>query len=116
MPFPTAALEIVRHALGAGLETIAFTAPSIPHTARALGLVREIVTPDDLLSRARSETARLATALPEAYAHVKSRVRKPAVDRIAARRDVDDPEVIAMWSAALTRAAMRAALDRLARR
>jgi hypothetical protein len=67
-------------------------------------------TTDDLLPAA------LAAAPPEVCALAKRQLHAPAHERVAARRELDDPGVAELWSAPSTRERLRGFLDRLAAR
>ena len=79
VPFPTAALEIVRHALGPRAGQVVLGAQTQDRErALALGVVDELTEPDELLPRAVALATELAARPPEAY-------------RLATRRAADRP-------------------------
>lgn len=117
VPFPTVPLEIMRHAAGAALDRLVLTAHRLdPAEAHAIGLVDEIVGADNLLGTALRRAGELAAAPPAVYALAKEQLRRPARERIAARREADDQRVAALWSAPETREALREFLARLSAR
>ncbi|HEY4630418.1 MAG TPA: enoyl-CoA hydratase/isomerase family protein, partial [Blastococcus sp.] len=68
VPFPTTALEIVRHALGSRAgQVLLGTQTEDGERALALGMVDELTEPDQLLPRAVALAAELAARSPEAY-------------------------------------------------
>jgi enoyl-CoA hydratase len=116
VPFPTVPLEIMRHAVGPAVSRLVLTAQRLdPVEAHRIGLVDEIVT-DGLVAAAVERAAALAATPVAVYALAKRQLRAPALTRIAALRDVDDPGVAALWAADGTRAFLRDFLARLAAR
>jgi enoyl-CoA hydratase/carnithine racemase len=116
VPFPAAALEILRYACGdrtedAVLTARLFTGPD----AVGAGLVHEYVPADDLLKRAVAVAGELGSMAADSYRMAKSQLRQPALDRIAAS-EVHDSEVRRIWSSPETAIAIRAQLDRVASR
>lgn len=116
VPFPTVPLEIMRHAAPTAVDRLALTARRLePVAAQDIGLVDEVVA-DDLLTAATATAAALARTPAAVYALAKRQLREPAVARIAARRNVDDPDVVALWSDTATMARLRDFLAALAAR
>lgn len=117
VPFPTSALEIVRHALGRDADRAVLRAETIgPDEALALGMVHERCAPDDLLPRALDLATELAARSPEAYRLAKSQLHRPANTAIEATTAEDDAAVLAGWISDDTRRRVEAALDALTRR
>jgi enoyl-CoA hydratase len=117
VPFPTSALEIVRHALGRDADRAVLRAETVgPEQALALGMVHEVVGGDELLPRALDLAAELAARSPEAYRLAKARLHRPADEAIGATTAEDDAAVLAGWTAEDTRARIEAALEALSRR
>jgi enoyl-CoA hydratase len=117
VPFPVAALEIVRHALGPRAGRVLVEADAVGgEQALALGLVDELTEPDDLLPRALDLTAELAARSPEAYRMAKERLHRPAVEAIEAASPDEHAAVLAGWTSADTRGRIEAQLERLAAR
>ena len=52
VPFPTVPLEIMRHAVGPALDAMVLGAGLTPDQAASIGLVHEVVGPDQLLGAA----------------------------------------------------------------
>ncbi len=116
VPFPTAALEIVRHALGPRAGQVVLGAQAEDRErALALGMVDELTEPDGLLPRAVALAAELAARPPEAYRLAKVQLHRPANAAIEAHAG-DDAAVLAGWAADDTRLRIEAALAALARR
>lgn len=116
VPFPTVPLEIMRHAVGAAVNRLVLTAVRLDAAeAHRIGLVDEVVT-DDLVGAAVSQAARLAVTPAVVYERAKRQLREPAHARIAARRDVDDPGVVALWGDPGTQEHLRGFLAALSAR
>src|SRR4051812_22611916 len=72
LPFPVAALEIVRHAIGARVDELAFTGRSFDAlAAQAMGLAHEIVSLETLLDDAVRSARRLEQIPRRTYALTK---------------------------------------------
>jgi enoyl-CoA hydratase len=117
VPFPTVPLEIMRHAVGPRTDQLILTGATMdPAAARAIGLVHDVVEPGDLLATAVERVRRLAAAPAGVYALSKTQLHRPARERIDARRPLDDPDVLELWSAPQTHALLREYLAELSRR
>lgn len=111
VPFPTAALEIVRYAVGPAAHPLAlFAELHDPRQAKALGLVHDVCGPERLLEDALGWADRLAAVTTAAYALTKLQLHAPAEARIAERTEQDDAEVHRLWKCAEGRAAIAAFL------
>ncbi|KXX55879.1 enoyl-CoA hydratase/isomerase family protein [Rhodococcus sp. LB1] len=116
VPFPTSALEIVRHAIGSRAGVMLLGARNVdPQRAYQLGLVDELTTPESLLPRAMELAAELADRSPTAYRLAKEQLHRPTREAIAAITD-GDAAVAAGWTAEDTRQRIAAALAALNRR
>ena len=117
VPFPTAALEIVRHALGSRAGSVLLGAETVGHEqALALGMVDELAEPDELLPRAVALATELAARSPEAYRLAKFRLHRPADEAIEATTAEEDAAVLAGWTSEDTHRRIEAALEALTRR
>ena len=116
VPFPTAALEIVRPARGPRAGQVVLGAQTVDRDrALGLGLVDELTEPDELLPRAVALADDLAARAPEAYRMAKVQLHSPANAAIdAAGRG--DAAVLAGWTAEDTRLRIETALAALGRR
>jgi enoyl-CoA hydratase len=109
VPFPAAALEIVRFAVPRG------NAPSLIYAGRTLsprdaltaGLVDEVVAPTDLMARAQEVARQLASIPPQVHRLTKQALRAEALERIERTGAMLDPEALEMWSADETHAHIR---------
>jgi enoyl-CoA hydratase len=116
VPFPVAALEICRHALGTGATRAALGAATLePADAKAVGLIDEIVQPDALLPRALTVAGELARHAPSAFAFTKRQLHEPALAAISARSGADDI-VRESWTSEETRDRIAGFLRSLASR
>jgi enoyl-CoA hydratase len=117
VPFPVAALEIVRHALGPSAGRVLLGAETVgAEQALALGLVDEVTAPDDILPRALGLAAELASRSPESYRMAKERLHRPAVAAIEAAGQDEDAAVLAGWTSDDTRGRIEEALRALTAR
>ena len=117
VPFPTTALEIVRHALGTNADRAVLRAETVgPEQALALGMVHEVTGADELLPRALDLATELAARSPEAYRLAKVRLHRPALDAIGATTAEEDAAVLAGWTSEDTHRRIEAALEALTRR
>jgi len=116
VPFPAAALEILRYACGdrtedAVLTARLFTGPD----AIVAGLVHAYVPADDLLEAAVALAEEMSRVAPDGYRMAKEQLRRPTFERIAAAES-GDAAVRRIWSSPATAAAIQAQLDRVASR
>jgi enoyl-CoA hydratase len=114
VPFPAAALEVVRFAVpGDKLQALLYTGRTLPpREALAAGLVDEVVAPEHLLARAHEIAGRLAQIPPQVYRLTKQSLRAPALERIERARELQDQAALEVWAAAETRAYVREYLRR----
>jgi enoyl-CoA hydratase len=97
VPFPAAALEVVRFAVR-DVQRLVYTGRSLPpDEALAAGLVDEVVPPDALLARAAEVAAQLAAIPRESFRITKAQLRAPALEAMCLG-DARDEEAVAMWS------------------
>ena len=113
VPFPVAALEICRYAMGPSVTRAVLQADNIDaRTAAGRGWIDEIVAPDDLLSRAVGIARTLGQHGPTAYAAMKEQLHRHAREAIDGSAEVD-ANVRALWKSDETRARIAAFLDAL---
>jgi enoyl-CoA hydratase len=114
LPFPPAALEIVRHAVGPRVEELAFTGRTFdPASARELGLVHEILPPEVLLDEAVRRAEALARIPPTVYRLTKQQLRAGPRQRLDEARRRHGERVVAAWQAPEARTAAAVYLERL---
>ena len=96
VPFPTAALEIVRFA-ARDFQRLVYTGRTLlPDEALAGGLIDEIVAPDVLDARARELAAQLAAIPRDSFRLTKAQLRAPAIEAMRLG-DVNDAQALAVW-------------------
>jgi enoyl-CoA hydratase len=116
VPFPVAALEIVRFAAGPAAAMLALTGRTItPDTACRIGLMSAVVEPDGLIDEALRRAWALGALPADAYALTKEQLHRPTRETIDAARAADDPRVAALWSSPQALDAMASYLDDLPR-
>src|SRR5262245_19476577 len=106
VPFPVAALEMVRFAVPRDkVQSLVYTGRTLPpREALAAGLLDEVVAPADLPGRAQEVARQLASVPPETYRLTKQALRAEALERIDREGPVRDPAVLAVWSSPETHA------------
>lgn len=114
VPYPLAALEVVRHAVAPErFEEVVFLARTYPPAeARAIGFVSEVVPADSVLDRALEVAERLGRVPPATYELIKKAVRGPVLERIESRGPAHDAEATKGWQSREVRAAIQGFLDR----
>ena len=114
VPFPPIALEIMRFATPPQhFQTIVLQADTHePSAALALGLIDEVVEPDELIDCALASAKRLASVPAETFAITKREIRRPALERIRALEQTVAREVHAQWLEPRTLDGIRDYLDR----
>ncbi|VVJ21164.1 Enoyl-CoA hydratase [Amycolatopsis camponoti] len=117
VPFPLAALEILRCAYGtAPLPSLTYSGSTYGgEDALARGLVDELAPPENVLDRALAVATRLGELPAEAFAHTKAQIRQPFHERIAEHRHTDDPEVERLWRSPAALAAVKSYVDKVLR-
>jgi enoyl-CoA hydratase len=115
LPFPLAALEILRCAYGtAPLPSLTYPGTTVGgEEALTRGLVDELAPPEELHERAIAVATRLGDLPAEPFAHTKAQIRQPFRERIAEYRHSDDPEVERMWRAPEALAAVAAYVEKV---
>lgn len=116
VPFPPAALEIMRHAAGSALGELVLTAARLDAAAaRSAGLIHAVEAPEALLDSVIARARAMLRLPAEVFAFSKRQLQRPARERIAAA-GADADAVQAMWESLPTREAVTAYLDALGRR
>lgn len=115
VPFPTSAIEIVRHAVGGAVARDLVLSARLVDVASALELsvIDRIIAPDELERQAVALARRVGTYAPEAYALAKRQLQRPARIAISTNTATDDLEVNELWADDATTARIRAFLDAL---
>jgi enoyl-CoA hydratase/carnithine racemase len=116
VPFPVAALEVVRYACGDRAEEVLLGGRLYRgDDAVASGLAHRVVADDLIEAAAAAEASDLGDISAEAYANTKSQLRAPAVARIREGGEIDR-EVSRLWSADHTRQRLADSMESLRRR
>jgi enoyl-CoA hydratase len=118
VPFPTAALEVVRSAVPRDkLQWLLYTGRTLPpQEALSAGLVDEVVASDALLPRAQAVARQLALIPPALFRFTKQSLRAEALERIERVSESQDQAALAVWSATETQAHIREYLQRTLRK
>jgi enoyl-CoA hydratase len=115
VPFPAAALEVMRYACGDNAEEVLLGGRTYRGAeAVARGLAHRAVA-EDLIEAAVAEAADLGDIPADAYRHAKTQLRAPSVARIRAAGDIDG-EVRQLWGADQTQQRIAGYLESLRRR
>jgi enoyl-CoA hydratase len=115
VPFPVAALEICRFAMGPSVAGAALRANTIDaDTALAQGWIDGVVPSDDLITQTTAIARELGQYSPTAYAATKRQLHQPARAAIDAGAHVDT-KVRASWMTEETRGRIAAFVEALAR-
>jgi enoyl-CoA hydratase len=114
VPFPTAALEMVRFAVPRDkLQGLLYTGRTLPPAdALTAGLVDEVVAPDELLTRAQEIAGQLTLIPPAVYRLTKLALRAESLERIDRASPVQDQAALEVWSAGETHTHIREYLRR----
>ena len=118
VPFPTVALEIMRHAVALPqLTRLIYSGETLTADAAVeRGLVDIAVAPDDLLEEAVAAAAAMAALPPAAFAMTKAQLREPALARIRHGKEHVDADINRMWAAPETLQAVRSYVERTLRK
>lgn len=108
VPFPAAALEILRHSVPAAAAQRLVLGGRIlsPGEAREIGLVDELAPAEELVDRAVAAASELAAIPPASFALTKRQLRAPALARLDAEGAAIDEQVTEVWSRPETLAAI----------
>ena len=106
VPFPPAAMEIMRHAIGPAVGHLVLTAALLgPAQAQSIGLVQHVCEAEVLLDSAVDLAGQMARVPVDVFSVSKRQLQQPARDRIAARSG-EEEAVTEMWSSDRTRDAI----------
>lgn len=109
VPFPTYAIEIVRHAVSRKhfQELVYLADVYSPADALDRGFIDQVVPAAELLERALEMAERLSEIPAASFAAMKSIMRRPTLDRIAAYTAEHDPKAQAGWNSEVVQSAIR---------
>ncbi len=105
--FPTAALEIVRHAAGSQAQSLILSGRLIePAEAVEVGFIDWVVDEGQLMEEAMVEARSLARVPAETYETTKRQLHAPAMANIAREYEIYDATVNRTWTSGTGRAAL----------
>lgn len=112
VPFPVAALEVVRSAVGeAGAARLVLSHANVtPPEALGLGLVHALAPSAELAALADAEARRLAAVPAGSFALAKRGLRAPTTERIRSA-GAADAEIVREWQGPAVRAAIGAYVE-----
>ena len=115
VPFPSWALEVLRHAVNnAHVQEIVLTGHSYPPAeALSKGLIDEVVPENELLPRALEMAAELSAVPANTYRLTKRALRKPAVEAAIKGAASTNEEVKAAWRSPEVQDAIRRLMESL---
>jgi len=118
VPFPLAALEILRCAFGnRRLTELTFLSRTYAgKQALALGLADELSEPEAVLPVAIELAEQLAAIPRRAFAHTKAQIHQPFHERIAENRSGDDAHVEELWASAESLQSIRSYVEQVLER
>lgn len=105
--FPTAALEIARHAAGSQAQSLILSGRLIePAEAVGVGFIDWIVDAEDLFDAALTEAQSLARVPAQTYETTKRQLHAPAMTNIAREYEIYDAIVGRTWTSGTGRVAL----------
>jgi len=112
VPFPPLALEIVRFAVPRQhLQPMLYLAKTVEVAeAKSIGIIDEIVSAENLMTRAMEMARQLAEITPDAFRLTKRQIREPFLRDAAEIARVSADEIDAKWAAPETHEHIRAYL------
>jgi len=117
VPFPVAALEILRFAAGTPrLQELIYFGRTYPAAdALVMGLIDEAVEEAAVLPRAVEIASQLAAIPQESLRHTRQLIRGPVLERISGQRGADDT-MRQVWGSTQAQEAIQAYVERVLRR
>jgi enoyl-CoA hydratase len=114
VPFPAAAIEILRFATGGrGAQALAYVGGTMTaYEALAASLVDEVVPADGLQHRAQALATTLAAIPRASFRMTKRALRAPHIEGLQRHGAATDAEVLRVWQAPETLAAIRGYVER----
>jgi enoyl-CoA hydratase/carnithine racemase len=118
VPYPAAALEIMREATTPpGFRILVLDGDTVDaETAHGYGVVDEVVSADVLRERAIEIATRLASIPSPVFETVKAAMRLPAIERMEAVDVVEGAEVVRLWTDDAVLAQVRGYVERTLKR
>jgi enoyl-CoA hydratase len=116
VPFPTVALEIMRHAIGPAAGNLVLTARLLDAAqARSIGLIHDVEAPEALLDSAVALAQTMAKTPAEVFSLSKRQLQLPARAAMDGH-DADEVAIAAGWESSGTRDAIAGYLASLGQR
>ena len=112
--FPSVVLELLRFAVAPhALQMLVYTARTVPaDEAKTLGIVDEVLEPDDLLARAEEHARHLAAIPAEQFRLAKHQLRDPYIRRAKRYAAEHDSDALKIWTDPATHVYIREYLGR----
>ena len=115
VPFPTAALEIMRHAVGPAAGHLVLTARLLDAAqAQSIGLIHDVEAPESLLDSAVAQAKTMARTPAEVFSLSKRQLQLPARSAMDGH-DADEEAIAASWESSGTLNAITGYLAALGR-
>jgi enoyl-CoA hydratase len=116
VPFPTVAMEIMRHAVGPAAGNLVLTARLLDGAqARSIGLIHDVEAPEALLDSAVALAQTMAKTPAEVFSLSKRQLQLPARAAMDGH-DADEVAIAAGWESSGTRDAIAGYLASLGQR
>jgi enoyl-CoA hydratase len=116
VPFPTVALEIMRHAIGPAAGNLVLTARLLDAAqAQSIGLIHDVAAPEALLDSAVALAQAMAKTPAEVFSLSKRQLQLPARSAMDGH-DADEVAIAAGWESSGTRDAIAGYLASLGQR
>src|ERR1700678_792710 len=116
VPFPTVALEIMRHAIGPAAGNLVLTARLLDAAqAQSIGLIHDVAAPEALLDSAVALAQAMAKTPAEVFSLSKRQLQLPARAAMDGH-DADEVAIAAGWESSGTRDAIAGYLASLGQR
>jgi enoyl-CoA hydratase len=116
VPFPTVALEIMRHAIGPAAGNLVLTARLLDAAqAQSIGLIHDVAAPEALLDSAVALARSMAKTPAEVFSLSKRQLQLPARAAMDGH-DADEVAIAAGWESSGTRDAIAGYLASLGQR
>jgi enoyl-CoA hydratase len=116
LSFPMTPLEIMRFVIPQNKlqEVFYFAKGYIGEQAKELGLIDEIVKPEELIATAQKYAIKLAAIPLETFSKTKLQLRAPFIDRYSSSKSLEfDVDVKKQWSNKETKAVVEGFIDSL---
>ena len=114
VPFPTSALEIVRHVLGPQTTRLVLSGQLLgPPAAQSIGLVDHVEPSESLVTRALERASALSRIPADVFAFTKQQLHEPATSRVLALGPEADERVLELWCSNPVHAAIASYLHAL---